>query len=461
VVPVLPFALTERVGLEQKDVQKWTAVFLSIYGAALAIGSRMYSFLSSNCNQTQLIIAVFGWFADRSNSRRAPLLLGLLALGGSTAMLTAGRSLVLLLLGRFMQGISAAVVWTVGLALLSDTIEKENIGQAMGYIAAATSIGSLLGPLLGGVVYEAAGYYAVFYMGFAIIGLDIFLRLLMVEKSVANQWLSPAVESSGSQNSSDRDADVVQPSNVENAQIEEKNVPANTEDSTSKRWTERLPPLITLLRIPRLLVALLGCAVNSNSLGAFDSVLPLRVKEVFGWNSTGAGLIFVCLVVPALFGPVVGMISDKYGTRTLTSVGLFASVPVWVCLRFVTYNSIGQKVLLCALLAMLGLFMTMIMAPLMAEIDHCLTVEEKKKPGSLGKSGAAAQGYGLFNLAYAIGSLIGPIWAGFISEEAGWGTMTWTLGLLSGVAAVPVFYWTGGRIMLKGKERTVGAGESV
>jgi hypothetical protein len=40
VVPVLPFALTVRAGVEEKDVQKWTAIFLSVYGAALAVGSR-------------------------------------------------------------------------------------------------------------------------------------------------------------------------------------------------------------------------------------------------------------------------------------------------------------------------------------------------------------------------------------------------------------------------------------
>jgi MFS family permease len=64
----------------------------------------------------------------------------------------------------------------------------------MGYVAMATSLGSLSGPLLGGVVYAQAGYYAVFAMGFAIIGVDILLRLMMVEKSVARQWLSPTKE---------------------------------------------------------------------------------------------------------------------------------------------------------------------------------------------------------------------------------------------------------------------------
>lgn len=89
----------------------------------------------------------------------------------------------------------------------------------------------------------------------------------------------------------------------------------------------------------------------------------------------------------------------------------------------------------------------------MADIDHAVSLEEKKRPGSLGNRGAAAQGFGLFNLAYAIGTLIGPLWAGFLVQDAGWGTMAWSLGLLSGVAAVTTFLFTGGRIMLKGKVR--------
>jgi len=96
VVPVLPFALTVRAGVKEEDVQRWTSILLSVYGAALAVGS-----------------PIFGWFADRSTSRRIPLLLGLLALGGSTAMLCVGSSLALLITGRFCQGLSASVVWTV------------------------------------------------------------------------------------------------------------------------------------------------------------------------------------------------------------------------------------------------------------------------------------------------------------------------------------------------------------
>ena len=388
---------------------------------------------------------------------------GLAALGGSTAILCAGKSLALLLVGRFLQGISASVVWTVGLALLSDTVENDKIGQAMGYTAAAFSVGSLAGPLLGGVVYARGGYYAVFAMGFVLIGLDIILRLLMIEKSVAAQWtvspltvsqnthaVEPKIEAPSTPGHSHGDIQPIQ------ALVETNVVELTIEPevkSQSTRSLSRLPPILRLLLMPRLLVSLFGCFVAAVSLAAFDSDLPLFVKNTFFWNSQGAGLIFVCLVVPSLSSPLIGFLSDKFGSRALTTTGFLGSVPFWVCLRFVTRNTLPQKVLLCFLLVCIGLCVAMAMTPLMAEIDHILVLEEKRRPGTFGKRTVAAQGYGLFNTAYALGSLIGPLWAGYVVQSAGWSTMGWSLGLLCGVAGITTFWWTGGRIMLKGRER--------
>jgi hypothetical protein len=45
----------------------------------------------------------------------------------------------------------------------------------------------LLGLLLGGVVFERSGYYAVFTMAFSLIFLDIVFRLVLVEKIEA-EW---------------------------------------------------------------------------------------------------------------------------------------------------------------------------------------------------------------------------------------------------------------------------------
>ncbi|KAK1824039.1 hypothetical protein LTR12_001572 [Friedmanniomyces endolithicus] len=122
-------------------------------------------------------------------SRRLPLLCGLLALGGCTVMLCIGSSIAVLAAGRVLQGFSAAVVWVVGLALLVDTVGPEAVGQVMGYVGLSMSLAILLAPLLGGVVFAAAGYYAVFAMAFGLIVVDVVLRVFMVEKKVAARWL--------------------------------------------------------------------------------------------------------------------------------------------------------------------------------------------------------------------------------------------------------------------------------
>jgi len=204
-----------------------------------------------------------------------------------------------------------------------------------------------------------------------------------------------------------------------------------------------------------MLASLFGCFIQAASLAAFDGTLPLFVKDTFHWNSTGAGLIFICLVIPSLISPLFGSLSDRYGGRALTTVGFLGAVPFWVCLRFVNHETILQKVLLCALLALIGFCLTMGMAPLMAEIDHVVELEEKRRPGSLGKRGGAAQGFGLFNSSFALGTLIGPLWAGFVVQSSGWSTLGWNFGLLSAVAALATFWWTGGRIMLKPEERNL------
>jgi MFS family permease len=61
--------------------------------------------------------------------------------------------------GRELQGASAAAVWVVGLALVVDTVDTLKVGEYMGYVSWAMSFGALMGPILGGVVYDTAGYY--------------------------------------------------------------------------------------------------------------------------------------------------------------------------------------------------------------------------------------------------------------------------------------------------------------
>ncbi len=48
IVPVLPYALSERVGLSREDdVQRWNSILLGSYGGSLMVGSCMLISLTS------------------------------------------------------------------------------------------------------------------------------------------------------------------------------------------------------------------------------------------------------------------------------------------------------------------------------------------------------------------------------------------------------------------------------
>ena len=71
-------------------------------------------------------------------------------------------------MGRLVQGASSAIVHTVGIAILADTVGQTGVGPAMGFIAMSIALGVLIGPVVGGVLYHNYGYLAVFISGYAV-----------------------------------------------------------------------------------------------------------------------------------------------------------------------------------------------------------------------------------------------------------------------------------------------------
>ncbi|KAI0451663.1 MFS transporter-like protein [Xylaria acuta] len=437
IVPVLPFALSAQAGVPDDKVQYWVSILLAAYSASLFVGS-----------------PIAGIYADHTSSRRWPLLLGLVALAGSTLLLAFGNSIGLFVLGRVLQGLSAAVVWSVGCALLVDTMGSK-VGVAMGYVNLSMSIALLLAPVIGGVVYNNAGYFAVYYVAFGVVGLDVVLRLTMIEKKVAGRWIrepeaenpqidvekTPPTNAPGDEppkhaiGITNTEAPAIDP--VAEADHREDDGNASKEDQEKHRGRRT----IALLKSPRLLAALYGILVESGILLGFDAVLALFVRGLFGWNSTAVAVLFLALFIPGFIAPLAGWLSDKYGAKWPSFAGFALTIPILISLRFVTDNTIQHKVLLGFLLALAGFTLPFAMTPLMAEISYVIEAKEAETPGIFGENGVYGLAYGLFNMAFALGGIIGPIWAGYVVESAGWGTLTWNFGLWSASAAVVVFIW--------------------
>ncbi|KAM0157145.1 hypothetical protein ACHAPC_006694 [Botrytis cinerea] len=244
-------------------------------------------------------------------------------------------------------------------------------------------------------------------MAFALIALDAILRLAIVERKPAAQ-ASGLAENHESWHTSNNNRE------YQDVSIQNRNEGDSRPDSsTGKR---RVPATFTLLSSKRFAVAIVVSLVQAALTSSFDTILPLFVRDTFGWSSIGAGLIFLPIALPAL-------------------------------------------VLLVGLLFCTGLCLNIILAPAMAEIAYVIEAKEKKMPGIFGSSGAYAQAYGLSCLAFAAGGLVGSIWAGMIVDRSGWSTVTWTLGLLSVVTAIPVVIWMGGRLQMgvrrEGDEETI------
>jgi MFS family permease len=275
----------------------------------------------------------------------------------------------------------------------------------------------------------------------------------MIEKSVAAKWGAEApevvaeAEHKGSTEDHKADPECHTP---------EVEAPAVTHER------RRLPTVFSLLASYRLDAALFGCFISAALLTSFDSILPLYVNELWGWDSIGAGLVFLAVTIPSFAGPHIGDYSDKHGVRWLATIGFIITAPCFILMRLVDHDSIRQKVLLCALLALIGLGVTLSLTPLMAEVSYALEAQGAKRPaGFFGKNGAFAQAFGLFNMAYAAGTMIGPLLAGFIKEKAGWGTATLVLGCISFVCVVPTVIWCGGSIFkAKRREKAEKVGET-
>lgn len=211
-------------------------------------------------------------------------------------------------------------------------------------------------------MYAKAGYMAVFAMALSLIVVDIIMRLIMIEKKSAAKYKSieevtPANGFYGTftseQDASD-EQNVGPASPVKRQQEPDKAplLPGPSKDSSRKKG--KMPTILVLLGMPRLLAAIYGIFVNVSILAAFDGVLPLYVKRLFGWNSLNAGLIFLCLAIPALTGPLVGKLSDKTGPRWIAVAGCSLTAPPLILLRLVAHDSMEQKILLCGLLVCCG-----------------------------------------------------------------------------------------------------------
>jgi EmrB/QacA subfamily drug resistance transporter len=115
--------------------------------------------------------------------RRRVFLIGLAGFGATSVLCGLAPNLELLVLGRLLQGIAGALLVPGSLSIITHTFEGASRARAFGLWAAVTSAIATLGPPIGGILFELAGWRALFLINVPLVVLGGWLAWRYMEES--------------------------------------------------------------------------------------------------------------------------------------------------------------------------------------------------------------------------------------------------------------------------------------
>ena len=303
-----------------------------------------------------LATPLMGMLCDRIGYR-VPMLVGLFGLGITTLSFAFLESYWALLFVRAVQGVASAATATAGLALLAAAYPAEKRGQAIGLAMAGNAKGTLLGPPAGGLLFDWGGHQAPFLVAAGLALLDGVGRLVLITP--------PAT-------------------------------PRETQLSARR-----------ILGIPAVMEVLTLVVLGACGLTLLEANLPLHLTTHLALPPLTIGLIFaVSTIAFGVASPIVGALSDRWGRLRVSYLGLAltaACLPLVVmqdsvALEFVTMAAVGIAV---------GIAITPTMPALTEIID---------KEGGAGAYGIPSS---MFNMAWALGMIGGPVAGSALAQSVG------------------------------------------
>jgi multidrug resistance protein len=320
------------------------------------------------------VSAPMGAISDRTG-RKLPLVLGMLALAGSTLLFAAADSLAMLFAARMVQGAADGVTWVVGFALVADRYRPEERGRVMGYVMSGTSFGIMVGPSLGGWLYEAGGLALPFQ----------FVAALALVCAAGFALLQP--EPPG-----DRRAG---------------------------------PSIWAVVRVRPVAFCAAIVVLTAATVAMLEPVLPLFFDRRLGFTPSQIGLLFgmaavASTLMPLVYGPMIG----RWGARRLTLAGLLLTA-AWMPMM-ATASSFPTAL---ALMVVQWVAIALIITPSLAYMAEVT---------AFAGGDAYGIGYGVYNTAWGVGLLAGPALGGWLFERAGFANLAigWSIAVIVATIAI-------------------------
>lgn len=295
----------------------------------------------------------FGFLSDRLGKRKSILILSAIFQFISVIAFAKATNVPILIFARLAQGISGAIIWTVGLAVIAEEY-PENRGQKLGYAMLGDVIGLIVGPSVGGFILESFGYLSVFWVTGALVLAQCILFVIFLKDS---------------------------------------GVQKTNETEFFSLITDR-----TVLRIGVLVI--LGAWCWSE----MEALVPEHLEHNYHASAILIGFIFTISNISYGFCcPLVSYVSDRFGSWKTTALGLFAMSLLMMMMAF--FQDVLES---GVLLAFIGLAYGFALNPPLAEL--ATRVEEKG-------SSAYSSVYVIYNIAFSIGMMGSTVSAGAIASR--------------------------------------------
>jgi MFS family permease len=317
------------------------------YGFSDAVGSLIFAAFPLG----QLATAMWAAGLVDRVGRRPVMILAAVALALATLAFAVANGVALLTLARLIQGLAAGLVWTAGLAAISDVYPQEELGYRMGLAETGGGVMGLVGPPLAGALIESVGLDETFYIATALPVIALIPALFVPETRRADAAAAP---------------------------------------------TRLLSDLRRLLRVPAAKVAGVTLATSAGVLAMVEPLLPLDLSDRLGLSSLAVGVVFaIGFAAYLLLVPLAGRWSDRRGRRAPIVLG---GVLMAVGLPFIAVGPVG---LVTVAFSVAGAGMAAMIAP-----SGPLMVEAVDDAGMRGRYGLSSAA---LTVIFALGYLLGPL----------------------------------------------------
>jgi MFS transporter, DHA1 family, multidrug resistance protein len=314
---------------------------------------------------------LWGSVSDR-HGRKPVLAVGLLGYGLSMLFFGLSTELWMLFAARGAGALLSSATMPTTMAYIGDSTSVQDRGGGMGALGAATGLGMILGPALGGLL-GSESLATPFFLTAAVCLLTLLLVLLFLPESLP--------------------------------------VEARRQTATGAKPTAQVRGLWQALFGP-LGVLLFMAFLVSFGLTNFQGIFGYYALKKFGYGTEEVGWILtvVGIVAAVAQGALAGPLTKRWGEATIIKATLVASAVTFALL--VTANNLATTLLTT------GLF-TLPNALLRPAVMSLTSKHAEAQQGTV---------MGLNNSFNSLGRVVGPVWAGFAFD------LDYNLPYLSGAA---------------------------